>query len=1054
MSAKPKGVAALLSRIRLAILLVAALVGWGAYSLFDIRKESMPDIEVPLGLVTVEFPGAPPDLVEAEVTNVLEVSLKGLPRLTSLQSSSFQNGALLLIEFDLDADMQESMDALRDGVDEAAVELPDEVTAVKVQQLATTNRPVYSFSLSGELPPEVMRKNALLVRDRLEGLEGVSEVRVGGLRDDQLQVLVHQQRLEEIGGTLSDVVKALQRAQTTTPVGRLQSSERNFSLDVDRIGLDIPELEQLLVRAAATGDRVALSSVATLSRGLSEPVDATRLVRHGPDGSVTAGDALSFDILRQPGADVPRVVDRVRAALDELEGELPPLLTLTVTSDQGTEIRDGLGVLFSNGAQAVLLVFLVLFLVLGLRESIIAGLSIPLTFLAVFGVLWLMDESVNNLSLMALVIALGLLVDDFILIMEGMHESLARGRSSLDAAVETLRDFAMPSLSGTLTTLAAFLPIALLGGMEGKFIQIIPLTICIALVTSYLVSITVDTAFGAAVLRHESPNPLTARVHRGLEGLVGWYEHTVFPATLVHQGQRWIVLGITVLAFGSSLVAASQLDAVVYPQSDENQLGATLYLPPGTTLEQTRALSRAVEAELAGDPAIRHFTLNAGAKSGLAMSGPEAYLEPFQGEHMLGVTLELVPADAREATSFELAETFRARLEALGRAEVEMHQIRMGASASAPIEVEVTARSVERAEALADEVRAAAHTVGGLVGLSDSRKPHQGAWRIALSDEAMAFHRLDRSSVLQFLFQAIRGTTADVVYEDQDEVHIEVGYDWRDDGIWNSPQTLEDVLALQVPTLLGRSVPLAAIADIELKTSPVGINHTNRRHVVMVRADAEGSPIEAADAIAATLGSAGLQSGEQIRFLGDKATSTETNRELVQAFAFALTLIFAILVAQFRSFAQPFVILLTMPLALTGVFFGFLLTGIPLSFPATIGMVALVGIVVNDSIVLVDAINRGRWDDGLDPVRAVLQGCTSRMRPILVTTVTTVIGLVPLALTDPVWEGLCLAIVFGISLATILTMIVIPAIYLSLEGGADEALSSTESSPSKETRHV
>ncbi|MEL6342995.1 MAG: efflux RND transporter permease subunit [Myxococcota bacterium] len=1037
---RPTGLAGLLNSIHLAILLVCALVGWGLFSLYEIRKESWPDVEMPLGLVKIIYPGAPPDLVEAEVTNIVETHLKGLPDLTSLKSSSIQNSALILAEFDLDADIQESLDALRDRVAEAEVDLPDDVASVSVQQIGTSNQPIYAFSLSGEFPPEVLRRFAIELRDRLEGIEGVSEVRINGMRDEQLQVLVQQQPLEEIGGTLSDVVGAIQKSQTTTPVGRLQSEERNFSLDIDRVGLDVDKLNQLMVRAAATGDNVPLSSVATLKRALSEPTEHTRLIRHTEEG-VLAGDAISFEILRQPGADVPKVVRRVRTELDAAKKELPPSLSLTVTADTGQEIIDGLAMLFSNGAQAVLLVFIILFLVLGVRESIIAGLSIPLTFLAVFGVLYLIDESVNNLSLMALVIALGLLVDDFILIMEGMHEELEHGQRPLQAAVNTLRNFAVPSLSGSLTTLAAFFPIAMLGGTEGKFIQVIPLTICISLISSYLVSITIDTSFGAAVLKHTRPNFLTARVNQLFDSAVAYYEERIFPRTLLTRAQRRMVLGVTTLTFGISLVAATQLQSILYPATDESQLGASLSLPPGTTLAQTEALMADVEALLAGDPDIQHFTLVAGAKSGLAMSGPESYLEPFQGEQLLGVTMQLVDQSEREAPSYDLAETYRDKLVALGSADVEMHQIRMGGGSGAPVEIEIVARSAERAEAIADDVRAIAEEVEGLIGLKDTRKPHQGAFRFELSEDALSFHNLDRGSVLQFLFYAISGTTADTVYENGDEVAIEVGYDWRDDGTWNSPERIEDVLSLKVPGFFGTTVPLAGITDVELKSAPIGINHTNRRYVVTVSADAVGSPVEAADTIEARLKESGvvLQTGEAINFLGDKASSAETNQELGQAFLLALALIFSILVAQFRSFTQPFIILITMPLAMTGVFLGFLVTGIPLSFPAMIGMVALVGIVVNDSIVLIDAINRGRWEDGLEPIAAVLQGCVSRMRPIMVTTVTTIIGLIPLALTDPVWEGLCMAIIFGISLATILTMVVIPAIYLTLARAGDAA---------------
>jgi multidrug efflux pump subunit AcrB len=1038
----------LLSRIRLVILLLIAIVGWGLFSLKTIGKESWPDVEMPLGLVTVIYPGAPAELVEAEVTNILEAEIKGLANLTSLESSSAQNVSLILVEFDLDADMRESLDSLRDAVAAGEAELPEDVDSVTVDKIATSNQPIYSFSLSGELPPEVLREYAVSLRDRLEGLQGVNEVRISGMRDDQLQVLVNQRRLEEIGGTLSDVVDALQKAQSTAPVGRFQSEQRNFNLDIDRVGLDIDQLSQLMVRASATGDNVPLSTVATLKRALSEPTEHTRVVSNTAHG-VVAGDAISFDILRQPGANVPEVVHRIAAELAEAQLELPAALEITVTTDVGADIIEGLAMLFSNAGQAVLLVFVILFLVLGLRESLIAGFSIPLTFLVTFGVLEATGQSVNNLSLMALVIALGLLVDDFILMMEGMHEELEAGRSPLDAAVAALRDFALPSLSGSLTTLAAFFPIAMLGGMEGRFIQVIPLTICICLISSYLVSITIDAAVGAAFLKHTAPNAATRAVNAAFDRVVAWYEARVFPRTLVTPRQRWGVLAAAAAAFLVSVMAARQLDSILYPATDESQLGATFYLPPGTTLDETVQLSRQVEAALSGDPNIQHFTLSAGTKSGLAMSGPDSYLEPFQGEHLLGVTMQLVPLEDRGVPSYELAEVYRERLAALGRGELEIHQIRMGASSGGPVEIRISARSTARAEALADEVLAVAREVGGLKGLTDTRKPHQGAFRIELYDEALSFHNLDRGSVLQFLFYAISGTTADTVFDGDKEVDIEVGYDWRSDGIWNSPASLEEILSLKVPGFFGKTVPLAGVADLQLKSSPIGINHVDRRHVVTVTADAVGSPVEAADAIEAQLALTGprLERGESIEFLGDKANSAQTAQELGKALVLALAMIFAILVTQFRSFLQPLIILITMPLAMTGVFLGFLVSGIPISFPAMIGMVALAGIVVNDSIVLIDAINRGRRHDGLSPVRAVLQGCVSRMRPIMVTTATTVIGLIPLALTDPVWEGLCMAIIFGISLATVLTMVVIPALYLVLERAGEEPLAAPSPPP-------
>lgn len=1019
---------ALLTNVRIAILLIVAIVGIGLHALSGLARESWPDVEIPIGMITAVYPGAAPELVEAEVTNILERNLKGVPGLTALKSSSMESVSIVLVEFSVDARMRESLDELADRLEEARADLPDDVEDVKLIRVATSNQPIFSFALSGELPPETMRSTAIALRDELESVGGVSEVRISGMPDAQLQVLVHQQRLEEIGGTLDDVVSSIQNAQATAPLGRYQSTTRNFPLDVEPVGLDLGRLGELPVRAASSGDMVSLSSVATLQRALAEPTEHTRLVNRQQG---TAGPAISFEILRQPGANVPAVVADVAAALSQTP--LPGGVTLTVTTDRSEEIHEGLSLLFSNGWQAVMLVCLVLFAVLGVRESLIAGLSIPLTFLATFGVLLAMGQSLNNMSLMALVIAMGLLVDDFILIMEGMHEELHAGRSPLEAARGTLKNFALPSLSGTLTTLAAFFPMAMLGGMEGRFVRIIPMTICIALVLSYLISIAIDTSMGAALLRRSRPNPLTARVHGLMDAAQRFYQAEVFPRTLATARLRWRTLGAAALAFALSLGAASQLDTIVYPDTDEIQLGATFHLPPGSTLAEGQALGALVEAALADDPNIAHLTLTAGRSSGLAMSGPDAYLEPFEGEDLLGLSMQLVPASERDLSSVALAEVYRQELSAIAGDSVEIHQIRMGAGSGAPIEVQVTARSQSRAEDIADAVIETMQQVEGVAGISDSRSPHQGAWRVALSDEAIRFHDQDRSSVLKFLRYAISGTAADTVYEGDDAVDIMVGYDWRGDGLWNSPASIDDILSLEVPGFFGDPVPVAALGALELKSTALSVSHIDRRHVVTVSAQATGrSPVEAAQEIIDRTAALSLEPGEAITPLGDLASSQETSREMGQAMLMALALIFCILVVQFRSFLQPLIILAALPLAMTGVFFGFLASGIPISFPAMIGMVALAGIVVNDSIVLVDTMNRN-VAAGAAPLLAVQQATTERLRPILVTTVTTVIGLLPLAMTDAVWEGLCMAVVYGISLATLLTLVVIPAMYLTLK---------------------
>lgn len=1025
---------------QLALLLLLAIVGSGLLALREIPKERWPAVDVPLGVVTAIYPGASPELVEEEVTAVLERAFLGLPERTRLESTSMESVALVLVEFDVNADADEALNATAEALDGVRDDLPDAVKDVQLIRVSTSSDPIFVFSLvAQDMPLAQRRALALDLRDRLESVPGVDEVDVVGLQAEQVQVLVDRQGLEEIGGTLSDVTRAVQNAQMTIPLGRVEPGRRSFPLDVDRIGLDLDALGALSVRAHSTGSTVPLRSVATLQRVPADPTESTRLVRRMPDGSTQAGESLSFQVTRQPGGNVPVVVADVKAELARFEATLPPGVTLVVTTDRSSEIWEGINLLLVNGYQAVLLVFVLRFLFIGTRESIVAGLSIPLTFLATFAVLQLMGQSLNNLSLMALVIALGLLVDNFILVMEGMHEYLHAGKRPVDAAIATIKTYALPSLSGVLTTIGAFLPLALLGGLEGRFVQVIPLTICICLLISYSISITLDTSLGAVVLRKQEANPVTAWVQRGLGRLESWYDRVVVPAALGTRRRRWVVLTCTLVTKVGAFGLATQIDSILYPATDEAQIGATLTLPPGAALAEAERLAARVEETLSGDPDIDVFTVSAGRRSSLAASGTSVLTEPDQAEYLVGVTLQLIAADQRTRPSYELADDYRQRLSLLSEGALEMHQIRMGAGSGAPIEVELRADGVDQVDALTDEVVALLDDVPGIDNLRDSRQPHRGAWELQLSDEALRFHGLDRQQVLGFLRSAISGETAVTLYEGREQVDIVVGYDWGADRGWGAPTSLDEVLAAGVPDFFGRTTPLSALGTAVLKTSPISIAHEAGKASVVLSADpAPGaSSVEVAAEIERRLEGLVRRSGDEVVMAGDYASFQETQVELARALVLAAALIFSILVLQFRSFVQPLIIFSTMPMALIGVFVGFFMTDLELSFPAMLGIVALVGIVVNDAIVLIDTINVNVREGGMSALAAVRAAGVARMRPILLTSLTTVIGLLPLAFTDKVWEGLCMSIVYGISLATVLTLVVIPALYLEFARAGD-----------------
>ncbi len=1022
----------LLTNPRFAILLVAFMVGFGLKSAADMPKELYPDLQIPLAMVVSVYPGAPPELVEVRVTNVLERYYKTLPRLTKLKSSSIESASIILLEFDPDADMAQTFRALEDTTATARESLPSEVESVNVKQASVTNAPVVTLNLITDIDPREAMKVAKVVKDRLEAVEGVSEVRVSGLRDEQLQVLLNRHRMDDIGASLNDVCFSIQGAEQDAPLGRVQTKSRNYPLQVKRLGLDIERIRQLPVRSGSTGESVLLSDIAVVERALSEQEQFARFVQLGPEPRTA--DVVTFDILRQPGANLIDIGFAVRAVAEELQAHsLPPDAELLITMDQSIEIRDSIRLLVTNGMQAVLLVFAVLFLFLGVKESIVAGLSIPLTFLTTMIVLQLLGYSINSLSLMALVIALGLLVDDFILVMEGMHDGIHKGMKPSEAALYTLKTYGAASISGSLTTIAAFVPMAFLGGINGKFVRVVPVTVAVTLLISYLISMTVDLAAGASWFKKAETNILTRTTDRLLTRLADYYHGRIASRTFGTRRRQGLVVTISFALFLGGAYLFQFTEQILYPDIDAQTIGATLYLPAGANLDETKALADKVETVLRGeDTYVEHFIITAGQMSSLALTSPEAFLEPFRGEHILGVAVELKPEEERDLKSYEYAKVLRRKLEELHPGKLEIHEKRMSPTGGAPVEVLVAGPNPARVDAMAESIRLMMLEMPELSGVRDNRKEHSGGFRLDLNDEALKHNNLSRTEVLMFLRSAIDGKEAATVVEDDKEIKIMVAYDWRDDGTWNSPSSLEELEALKVSGMFSFSpVPLASLGDLVLTTSPYGVSHSDRRYAVTLNAEnRSGSPVEIGNRLEKMIaGKFHLEPGERIRVLGDKAKNEEAQGELRVALGIALALIFSILVMQFGSFKQPFIILTALPLSMVGVFFGFSALDLAFSFPAMVGLVSLVGIVVNDAIVLIDTINRYRRG-GENPVEACRNAGRDRLRPILSTTITTITGLLPLAFTDPVWQGMCLTIVFGISVATILTLVVVPALYL------------------------
>ena len=1023
----------LLTNPRFAVLSLIFIVFLGVKASLQMPKELYPDLEVPILMIVSVYPGAPPELVEVRVTDILERQLKSLPSIVTLKSSSIESASIVLVEFDVSANYEECYRLTKEAVDSAKGDLPSEVEQIDIIKARTTNSPAITLNLITNNDPREVSKISDMIKENLEGISGVSEVRVSGLREEQVQVLLNRHRMAQIGANLNDVVLSLQAAQKEAPLGRMQTASHNYPLQVKRIGLDMDRLRLLPVRSSATGESVALQDVATVKRALAEPTQFSQFVQLGEQTKVL--DTVTFDVLRQPGGNLIEIADAVQEAVEKIRERLPNGTTLLVTMDQSIDVRDSISLLVNNGVQAVLLVFAVLFFFLGVRESLIAGLSIPVTFLATLATLQVIGYSVNSLTLMALVIGLGILVDNFILVMEGMHEKIHEGIPPAEAAMHTLKTYGLPILSGTATTVAAFAPMAQLGGINGRFVRVLPVTVSITLTMSLIISMSLCLAVGTAFLRKHEANPLTRATDRMLERLSAFYYDALALKVFGTKTRRVIWAGGSVILLGIGAYLHTFTEKILYPDIKSPTIGATLYLPAGSNLSETRKLSKKVIALLSKEKdMIKQFTITAGQLSSLAYTSPEAFLEPFEGENILGLAIELRPEEERDRTSYEYARELRQKLESIHDGKVEIHEKRLAPRGGYPVEVEVTGDDPARVDALAKAVREIMEGMPELTGIGDNLKEHSAGFQIVLDDRALKHHNLSRTEALLYLRSAIEGQDAATVTEGDQSIDIVVAYDWRDDGVWNSPTSMAEIKSMLVSGFFSdTSVPLAALGTVELATSPYGINHSMRKYSVLLKAEhRSGSPVEIGIQLEKKLKKAlHLQKGEAVTVLGDKAKNADVQEQIKVAGAIAVVAIFSILVMQFGSFTQPFIVMMAMPLSLLGVFYGFRIFDLAFSFPAMVGLVSLAGIVVNDAIVLIDTVNRLRAD-GMEMVAACRLGGRMRLRPILSTTITTVVGLLPLSFTDPVWQGLCLTIVFGLSVATILTLGVVPALYIIL----------------------
>ncbi|MCU7845282.1 MAG: efflux RND transporter permease subunit [Candidatus Thiodiazotropha sp. (ex Monitilora ramsayi)] len=1029
-------------RPTLGILLSLLFIFSGYLAWKGMVKESNPDLDIPMAMVETEWVGADPETVEQSVTSPLERELKSLDGLTDLRSGSFNSFSLISVEFDADADTTDAMNRLRAAVDVALPDLPTDVERPLVTQKSVTDTPVITYALYGEVGPTTLGRVASFLQDRLEKVAGVSEVELSGEREEIVRINLDIRHLAALGLSPVQVRDAIQQANQDMPWDRLDSEHISGTMRLYGRFREVEDLERTPVMRMENGRVVYLSEIAEVRRDLER--ESSRAALSWKSGPYQP--TVDVSVKKLPGFDSLKLIEEVQRVVAEehAKARWPHGVSYAVTSDQSEQILGDLSNVLNNGWQAMLGVFLVLLVVLTWREAMVAGLAIPLTFLATLAFLWITGNTFNKLVIVGLVLALGLLVDIFILMMEGMHEGIFSRRLSFNqAALKTIRSYAGPAFAGQMTTILALAPLLAIGGVSGKFIRIIPITTIVALVMSFIIALLVAVPLSRFLLdrvkRDAAPSRIDRLTKRGEQWLHSWsLKHSLRSRRIATV---WVAASVGMLS--GSLFLAGQLALTMYPMADGRNLGVTVEMPPDTTLDQSQACADALGETLKEKDWFQSVVKFAGAKSPMALNSPAEALNPAKDSYLVGFSAYFTPAEERELFSFEYLDALRTELSADLRAcpggQLTLTPQLSGASSEDPIQIIVEGDDLDQLRRISVEIQEALRQISGAADVRDSMGPVRIDVKAHPRREALDFYRI---SVSDLGTQVRMAMTDDVIGSyvlggTEEDLDIRMGILWESrEGEPGGPTTVAELAQLQISLDDGRFIPFFSLVDLEVNDASLVIGHTSGERAITVKSKSDGRTAgEILQELRPQLEEMQKAWGDgySYRFGGEAEDTAETFGDSVAMMGVALFLVFALLVVQFDSFRQPIIILTSVPLAFIGVFSVFYLAGVPISFPAMVGVIALIGIVVNNAIVMIDNMNV-HFKAGKGRQESAAIGAAERLRPILATTATTIIGLIPLALSDPFWMPLCLAIISGLLVATLIALFIIPCLYLLLSG--------------------
>jgi len=987
---------------------------FGVFTIPSLKQQLLPSLEFPAAFISASFPGASPDIVEDQVTEPIETAIQGVPGLIRTTSTSREGSATVQVEFEFGTDLDDAVSKMQTALNRIDAQLPADVNPT-VFAGSTDDFPAIVIAVSSNGDERALAEQLdRTVVPKLEEIEGVREATVTGARAQTVVITPDLAKLAAAKVDPTAIASTLRVNGVAVPAGTLTDGETSLTVQV---GARITSLDDLrgLYLAPAGAPRpvpVRLGDVATVEQ---QPAPATSYTR------TNGAPSLGISITASADGNAVGISGEVRAQLDDLAAALGGDAELTVIFDQAPFVERSIDGLTTEGllglAMAVLVILLFL---LSLRSTIVTAVSIPLSVLVALIALWIADYSLNLLTLGALTIAVGRVVDDSIVVLENIKRHLGYGEDKRRAILDGVREVAGAVVASTLTTVAVFLPIALVGGFVGQLFTPFAVTVAVALLASLLVSLTVIPVLAYWFLRQPAGDPNQVRRVAEEKELRSPLQRTYLPIIRFATRRRLttIVIGLVILLATFGL--ATRLETNFLDQSGQDTLSIRQELPVGTSLTATDAAAKRVEAVLADTSGVKSYQATIGGGGGR-----------FGGGAAGGNTTTYSVALDADADATRLSDDLRTKLDRLdGAGEITVGGNGGGGFSPNLLEVIVQAPDQATLERAAEQVRAAMAGTPQVTDVTTSQTESAPRIEVTVDRAAAARSGLSEAAIGQLVAQSFRGSPLGQVTIDGRALNVVL-------RLGAAPAGIEALRAMSLPTATGL-IRLDDVADIAEVHRPVQVTRIDGSPSITVSGTATGSNIGATtEDLTKRIDALDLPDGATYTIGGVSADQQEAFADLGLAVLAAIAIVFLIMVATFRSLLQPLILLVSVPFAATGAIGLLLVTGTPLGVPALIGVLMLVGIVVTNAIVLMDLINQYR-EQGMGIQEAVVEGGRRRLRPILMTAIATIFALIPMAL-GLTGEGgfisrpLAVVVIGGLLSSTLLTLILVPTLYTMAE---------------------